>query len=46
MKLVKITDTRAIYCTESGEILAELITPDALKILDFYKKTPVNDFIA
>lgn len=46
MRLIKITDKRAIFCTESGEILAELITPEAWEILDFYNKIPVNDFIA
>jgi hypothetical protein len=43
MKLAKITGEQAIYYTESGEILAEIITPDALKMLDFYKKIPAND---
>lgn len=42
MRLIKITDKRAIFCTESGEILAELITPEAWEILEYYKKLPAN----
>lgn len=43
MKLVKITGDKAIYYTESGEIITEAITPEALQVLTYYKKIPVND---
>ena len=46
MKLVKITGSKAIYYTKSGEITTEAITPEAFQVLKYYKKIPANDFIA
>ena len=43
MKLVKITGDKATYYTESGEIITETITPEALQVLAYYNKTPANE---
>lgn len=44
--LVKIYQGKAVYLTGDNKIIVENIPLESKKILDFYKKIPVNDFIA
>lgn len=42
--LVKIYDNKAVFLSKTNRLTVENISPDALKVLDFYKKIPVNKF--
>jgi hypothetical protein len=45
-KLIKLYQNKAVFLTDNNTIVVGKISADALKILDYYKKIPVNDFIA
>lgn len=45
-KLIKLYQDKAVFLTDNNTIIVEKISADALKILEYYKKIPVNDFIA
>lgn len=45
IKLAKITGDKAIFVTD-GAIIPVEISAEALQVLKYYKKIPINDFIA
>ena len=45
-KLIKLYQDKAVFLTDNNTIIVEKISGNALKVLEYYKKIPVNDFIA